>query len=162
MAEWIYETGIGEARAALIEDGEIVEARIEVEGAGPRHGMIATGRLIEITHPGRLGIVRLDGGAEAVVMPLPGAITLGASLLVEIVREAIGEPGKRKRAKARPAIAGAVAKDGPTLFDRISASGLPVTSLLPHQADQLEQYGWGEALEAAATADPWSAVPATR
>ena len=31
MAEWIYEAGIGEARAALIENGEIVEARIERE-----------------------------------------------------------------------------------------------------------------------------------
>ena len=34
MAEWLYEAGIGEARAALIEDGVIIEARIEGSGAG--------------------------------------------------------------------------------------------------------------------------------
>ncbi|HWT42993.1 MAG TPA: ribonuclease, partial [Sphingopyxis sp.] len=44
MAEWLYEAGIGEARAALVEDGEIVEARIEREGEGPRPGAILHAR----------------------------------------------------------------------------------------------------------------------
>ena len=47
MAEWLYEAGIGEARAALVEDGEIVEARIEREGKGPRVGAIVGARLVE-------------------------------------------------------------------------------------------------------------------
>ena len=36
MAEWLYEEGIGEARAALIEKGRIVEALIEREGEAAR------------------------------------------------------------------------------------------------------------------------------
>lgn len=36
MAEWLYEEGIGEARAALIEKGRLVEAQIEREGDGAR------------------------------------------------------------------------------------------------------------------------------
>ena len=43
MAEWLYEAGIGEARAALVEDGAIVEARIELEGL--RAGTVEEGRL---------------------------------------------------------------------------------------------------------------------
>ncbi|PTS80314.1 ribonuclease, partial [Sphingomonas sp. HMWF008] len=34
MAEWLYETGIGESRAALVADGTIVEARIELDRPG--------------------------------------------------------------------------------------------------------------------------------
>ncbi|MFZ2982698.1 MAG: ribonuclease, partial [Sphingobium sp.] len=31
MAEWLYEEGIGECRAALVEKGAILEAQIERE-----------------------------------------------------------------------------------------------------------------------------------
>jgi hypothetical protein len=54
LAEWLYEAGIGEARAAQIEDDHIIEARIEREGERPRVGAIIAGRLIEP------GVVRLD------------------------------------------------------------------------------------------------------
>ena len=36
MPEWLIERGIGETRAALVEDGEIVEARIMLDGVVPR------------------------------------------------------------------------------------------------------------------------------
>ena len=32
MAEWLYEEGIGENRAALVEGGQILEAAIELPG----------------------------------------------------------------------------------------------------------------------------------
>ncbi|MDP8912917.1 MAG: ribonuclease, partial [Pseudomonadota bacterium] len=32
MAEWLYEEGIGENRAALADRGEIVEAQVELPG----------------------------------------------------------------------------------------------------------------------------------
>ncbi len=35
MPEWLIERGIGETRAALVEDGEIVEARILLDGVVP-------------------------------------------------------------------------------------------------------------------------------
>ena len=49
LPEWLYEAGIGEARAALIEGDRILEARIEHDDAGARVGMVTTARLIEIT-----------------------------------------------------------------------------------------------------------------
>ena len=52
--EWLYEDGIGECRAALVDGGAIVEALIEVEDAGPRAGAVVEGRLIAIPIPGRL------------------------------------------------------------------------------------------------------------
>src|SRR4051794_16907223 len=42
LAEWLYEAGIGEARAALVEDGRILKARIELDGV--RAGTVAAGR----------------------------------------------------------------------------------------------------------------------
>ena len=57
MAEWLYEDGIGERRAALVEDGEIIEARIERDGEGPRVGAVVQARLVEA---GRGARVTLD------------------------------------------------------------------------------------------------------
>ena len=151
MPEWIYEAGIGEARAALVENGRIIEARIAPEESGPRHGTICSGQLIEITRPGRQGIIRLEDGTEALLEPLPKALTQGGSLTIEITREALSEPGKPKRAKARPAADGQPHKAGPGLLDQLGASGFPVTLLSPHAPDRLEESGWTEVLETAAT-----------
>ena len=41
MPDWVIEDGIGETRAALVEDGEIVEARVR------REGITAAGTVIE-------------------------------------------------------------------------------------------------------------------
>ena len=45
MAEWLYEAGIGEERAILVERGAIVAARVEWGEPG-RAGLIADARLI--------------------------------------------------------------------------------------------------------------------
>lgn len=148
MAEWLYEAGIGEARAALVEDGEIVEALIETEDAGLRAGTIADAQLTEILVPGRRGVARLHDGSEALVEPLLREWTQGGSVRVEIMREAIPEPGNPKRAKARPA-GDAPLQTGPNLRGRIAATGIPVTDCPPHGADRLEVAGWSEVLAAA-------------
>lgn len=152
MAEWLYEAGIGEARAALIDDG-IVEARIEIHDGAPRVGAILPGRLVEITVRGREGRVALDGGGEALLAPLPVGITQGAALTVEIVREAIPEPGRAKLARAMPAEPGAAPAPGPDLLARIIASGTPVRQLRAHEPDHLEAAGWSEILEEAVTGE---------
>ena len=72
MAQWLYETGIGENRAILVEDGAILEAAIELPGA-PRVGAVAPARLAAILIPGRRGLAELDGGWEAVIEPLPAS-----------------------------------------------------------------------------------------
>ena len=149
MAEWLYEAGIGEARAALIADDIILEACIEPDGGGPRAGAIISARLTRILVPGVRGIALLDGGGEAMVEPLAGAPSEGARLLVEITREPIPESGRPKLARARVAQSGATARPGPELAARIAASGHPVTQLASHGPDQLEAAGWSELIEEA-------------
>ena len=152
MAEWLYEAGIGEARAALVDNG-IVEARIEIDDGAPRVGAILPARLVEITVRGREGRVALDGGGEVLLAPLPVGITQGTALTVEIVREAIPEPGRAKLARAMPAEPGAAPAPGPDLLARITASGDPVRQLRAHEPDHLEAAGWSEILEEAATGE---------
>ena len=78
MAEWLYEAGIGEDRAILVEDGEIVEAVVELP-AMLRAGAIVDARLTRIVTPGRRGIATLDSGDEALVEPLQPGLTEGAA-----------------------------------------------------------------------------------
>lgn len=149
MAEWLYEAGIGEARAALIEDGTVTIARIERDEDDLRPGAVVAGRLVEITVKGREGVVALDQGGEALLSPLPAGITQGGRVRVEIVRTALPERGRAKRARAVPAADDAEERVGPDLLARISASGAPVRRLLAHQPDDLEAAGWSEVLEEA-------------
>jgi hypothetical protein len=151
MGEWLYEAGIGEARAALIENGAIVAAQIEADDDGVKAGTIADARLTRIVIPGRRAIVTLDSGAEALIEPVPGGVSEGGKLRVEIHRAALPEPGRAKLALARAAAADAVPVAGPDLLARIEASGVPVRRVLPHQSDALEAAGWSELIEEAAS-----------
>lgn len=143
MAEWLYEEGIGENRAILVEDDDILAAAIELPGE-LRCGSVLGGRLVRIAIPGRRGIVATDRG-EVMVEPLPKELTEGQKVRVEIVREPIAEPGKAKFAKGR--ITDAEEKEGPSLAERIG-SPPPLRPLGP---DLFHEAGWdeviGEAIE---------------
>lgn len=152
-AEWLYEDGIGEARAALVADGHILEAAIEPDDEGPRAGAILPAKLTRIVQPGRRAIATLESGEEALVEPPPAGISEGARFLAEIVRAAIPEPGRPKRATARTVSADAALAPGPDLLARITATGLPVTRLASVGADRLEAAGWSELLDEAATGE---------
>lgn len=144
MADWIVERGVGEVRAVRIADGEIVEARIEPDDM-LRAGTILPARLVRRLPVRNEGVVAWDGG-EALLSPLPRAVTEGATLLIEITRPALSEPGKPKRAKARPAPADAVAGAGPSLTD------LPGACIVgPFDRDLLAEAGWPLLIEEAAT-----------
>lgn len=143
MAEWLYEAGIGESRAALVEDGRILKARIELPGL--RAGTVADGRLRADNR------VELDQGGEVLLDRAPPGITQGGRLRIEIVREAIPEPGRAKLAKA--VVSDLPPGPGPDLAARIAASGLPVHGPRPHEADALEAAGWSEVLEEARTGE---------
>jgi ribonuclease G len=145
LAEWLYEAGIGEARAALVEDGRIIEARIELDG-NLAVGTIAEARL-------RDGFVELADGREALLDRTPPRFGQGAALLVEIVREVIPEPGRGKRARAVPAGSDAAPRPGPDLLARITATGIPVRRLHAHEPDALEAAGWSEVLDDAETGE---------
>lgn len=141
MAEWLYEEGIGENRAILVDDEEILVAAIELPGE-VRCGSVLAGRLVQIAIPGRRGIVSTAGG-EVMVEPLPAALTEGKKVRVEIVREPIAEPGNPKFAKGR--ITEAEEKEGPSLAERIG-SPRPLRRLGP---DLFEEAGWSELIDEA-------------
>jgi hypothetical protein len=142
-AEWVFERGIGEDRAALIEDGVTVEAIIDPHDLRLRAGAILSGRLVTLP-----GLVRLDSGEEVLVARAPG-VTEGATVSVEIIREAIAEPGVNKRAMAR--LADAPCREGMTLLERLEETRWPVRTLHPHDDDALEAAGWSDVLETAST-----------
>ncbi len=153
MAEWFYEAGIGEVRAALVEQGQIIEAAIECDGSGLRAGTIAEGRLIEVITPRLQGRVMLSDGGDVLLEGIPPGLSEGRTLFVRIVREAIPEPGRNKLPKAIPALDETAPKPGPDLLARIMASGHPVRLCQSHEPDMLETAGWSEVLDEAQTGE---------
>ncbi|HEY1125683.1 MAG TPA: ribonuclease [Sphingobium sp.] len=154
---WLYEEGIGEARAALVHGGRIIEAQIERTGGQVRAGGVHGGRLVRTLIPRKRGIVRLDSGEHVLIEPIPPKVAEGAAVKVEIFREAIGEPGlegeREKHAKGRIAVSGTAVGPGPTLYQRIVETGVPVVPCPAHEEDHLEAAGWSELLSEAVTGE---------
>lgn len=146
MARWLYEEGIGENRAVLIEGGEIAEAIIELPSE-LRAGSVVKARLASILIPNRRAIAILENSTEVLVEPVQQGITEGAAVRIEIVREAVAERGRLKRAKGR--VTDTEERRGPTLIERLDGAA-PVS---PAGPDLLEQAGWSELLEQAATGE---------
>ena len=140
MAEWLYEEGIGEDRAILVEDGAIVEAAIELPGL--RAGAIVQARLTDIA-----GLATLEDGSEAMVSPLPAGVSEGGTFHAQLLREPIPERGRPKPARVRPT--GEAPRAGPTLRERI---GDP-PPLAAHGPDRFEDAGWSELLDQAASGE---------
>lgn len=147
MAEWLYEDGIGEERALLLENGTVVEARIERHGE-IKAGLIAQARLVKQLVPGKRGIAELPDGRELLVAPLPKRITEGAEMIVEVRRAAISEQTRFKLPLARPAI-DQTPRAAPTLLEQISASGIAVRRCHAHEGDHFAENGWYDILETA-------------
>ena len=96
MPEWLIEEGIGETRAALIDNGEIVEARVRREGITPA-GTILDAQLVAVAPR-----VMVEAGGERFLMPRGVSdISEGSRLRVEVVREALGGSESWKRGLAR-------------------------------------------------------------
>jgi hypothetical protein len=148
VPEWLYEAGIGEARAALVDGDRIVAAAIEPDGT-LTVGSVVAGRLVERLPRGRGRVALADG--EASVAQLPAGLTQGQRVTVEIVREAIPERGRPK--PPRGVVSEAPLAPGPDLLARCAATGLPVRHLRAHEPDRLEQAGWSELLEEATHGD---------
>jgi hypothetical protein len=146
LAEWLYEEGIGENRAALLDHDEIIEAQIELPD-DIRAGSVLKARLAAILVPGRRGIAALAAGGEALIEPLPAKLTEGSAVRVEITREAVPEKGRPKLAKGK--VTDAEERVGPSLLQRIAASGLRVTQLSHFDEDRLEAEGWSALIEEA-------------
>ncbi|WP_294189837.1 ribonuclease [uncultured Sphingomonas sp.] len=137
---WLYEDGIGEARAALVDGNRILAARIELPGR-LRVGTVAPARLTEFQ------LATLDMSEQVMLDRRPTGVTLGSAITVEVVREVIPEPGRAKRARGR--VTDVTPTTGPDLLARITATGVPVRTLRAHEPDLLEQAGWSEVLDEA-------------
>jgi hypothetical protein len=96
LPEWLLERGIGETRAALVEAGRIVEARIFPEDLVPA-GTIFAAKLKSV---GRNAVAVAEGREYLLPKGAPG-ITEGAKLNIEVTREDLGgaEPWKRPLAR---------------------------------------------------------------
>lgn len=141
MAEWWIERGIGETRAALVEDGAIVEARIELEGVTPA-GTILAARLIDVGQAGRNAVAKDADGTEYLLPKAPSGVTEGAALNVEILREAIpgAEPWKRPLARATD--------EPPSPAPPLGAHEIAFPS---PGSNALDEAGWDDLIEQART-----------
>lgn len=134
MPEWLAEHGIGETRFALVEQGEIVEARVELDAIA-RAGRVIAARLV--TAAARNAVARDAEGVEYLLpRGAPGAIE-GAALNIEITRSAIpgSEPWKRPLAKATDE----AVRDAPALPARAAGR------------NELGSAGWDDVIEQART-----------
>jgi len=147
LAEWLYEDGIGENRAMLIENGRVKKIRIERDFGpfrGPKYGAISKAKLLKKHRSG--GFILLDDGYEAILKKWPAGYSEGQSLNVQIVREAIWERTRIKLAMAQIVIDKDMRK-ALKLWDEIHQSGIRVRKCLPHESDILSGYGWYGLLE---------------
>ena len=138
MPEWLIERGIGEVRAVLVEDGEIVEARIHLERAVAA-GSVLPARLTSIGANGRNAIATGADGVEYLLPRAAPGVTEGASLNIEVTREAIpgGEPWKRPLAKA--------SSEEPRGARMLAGRDLR----FPAPRNELAEIGWNDLLEEA-------------
>lgn len=148
LPKWFYEEGIGENRAILVENSQILELRIERNFgvfSGPKYGAIMRAKLQKKHQNG--GFILLEDGSEAIIKKWPIEFTEGQSLNVEIIRERLFE---RTREKPPIAIASELdIQDAPNLLQRIEASHIEVETCAAHRGDIFAQYGWYEILEQA-------------
>jgi hypothetical protein len=143
LAEWWLDEGIGEHRAALVDGDEILEAAIDRLDDRLRVGAIVSAKLGERVGSGAW-ISTAQG--DAILESVPRGLSQGRSLLVEIIREAIPEPGRLKPPRARASDEEAE-RPAPALAERLT--GAPLHRLNDHGADRLEQAGWSELIEQA-------------
>ena len=142
MAEWLVERGVGETRAVLVDGDEIVEARIELDGAVPA-GSIIQARLTSIGSGGRNAVATDGRGTEYLLPRGASGLTEGAAVTIEITREPIPgtEPWKRPLAR----ITDKPSAVAPPLAERLRAR----TLTFPAASDKLVDFGWNDLIDEA-------------
>ena len=153
MTHWLFEDGIGEERAALIEHGRIIDARIQRSDQLMGHGAVVEARLLAKSAGGHRARVALTDGSEAMLQPVPKDLSEGKTLRAEVVREALVEAdtARHKPARLRAVTADTPLRPAPSLFERISADGHEIIRTSAHGPDLLAESGWHEVLAEAET-----------
>jgi hypothetical protein len=140
LPEWLIERGIGETRAALVDGGKIIEARIALENAVPA-GSVVKARLHDMGTDGRNAVAIAEAGVEYLLPRGAPNLSQGATLSIEVTREAIPgtEPWKRPLARMTDKPLGV-------------APAAPGRDLaFPSPADELGTVGWNELVDEART-----------
>ena len=151
MPEWLYEAGIGEERAILIEHGAIRAARV-VWDEPWRAGAVAEAKLLSRMPGTRRGIMRLPGGTEALIDALDPSLTLGMSIPVRVTRAAIAERGRTKLAHLRPAAADDALCAAPSLLEELRDTGAVVRNV-PITDRSFDEAGWLDLISDAMTGE---------
>jgi hypothetical protein len=138
----LVEHGIGETRALLVDKGRIIEAQVELEGAVPA-GTILTARVTNIGRNGRNAIAKDERGTEYLLPNGARPASEGASITIEVTREAIpgNEPWKRSLARLADKLPGT----GQALEQRLCGTKIR----FPDASDALATLGWNELVEEA-------------
>lgn len=133
MREWLIERGIGETRAALVEDRRIVEARLILDN------VVAAGTVLaaKLKSVGRNAIA-VAAGCEYLLPKGAAGVTHGAALTIEVTREAIGTEGW-KRPLAR--MTDSQPEAAPVISGRMLA--------FPSPRDELAEADWSDLVEEA-------------
>ena len=142
MPEWLIERGIGETRAAIVDDGEILEARIEVDGSVPA-GSIVPARLTSAGTNDRNAIAVAEGGTEYLLPNGALGVSQGATLAIEVTREAIPGTESWKRPLAR--VTEKPPQLLPPLAERLGGRQLA----FPAANDELGDAGWDDVIDEA-------------
>lgn len=140
MPEWLIERGIGETRAARIEDGEIIEARVHLDGVTPAGSVIAA-RLVNSGTNSRNAIAVAEGGGEYLLPRGAPVATQGQTLAIEVTRSTVpgAEPWKRPLAR---------------VTDKPLRAAEPVAGqqlAFPSPDDALGDAGWDDLIDEART-----------
>ncbi|NUQ18250.1 MAG: ribonuclease [Sphingomonas sp.] len=138
MPEWLVEPGIGETRAVLVDDGGIVEGRIELDGTVPA-GTIVRARVTSVGTGGRNAVGLDDGGVEYLLPSGAPGVTEGAAVTIEVTREPIPGAEAWKRPLAR------ISDKAPEVAKRLVGQPLP----FPAPIDRLAELGWDEVIDEA-------------
>ena len=138
MPDWLVERGIGETRAVLVEDGEIIEARILLDGM-VRAGSVIAARLLSAGLRGRNAIARSAEGHDYLLPRGATSHAEGGAIAIHVTREHIpgAEPWKRPLARLT---------DQP-LGDAPEAPGQSLA--FPAPADALGALGWDDLIDEA-------------
>lgn len=131
--DWLIERGIGETRMVRIVAGEIVAARVLLDGPVPAGSVIAA----RLARGGVPGVAEADGTEYLLPRGAAGA-SEGAAIRIEVTREAIPgtEPWKRPLARVT---------DAPPQPASLAGEVLA----FPGSNDRLEEAGWSDLLDEA-------------
>lgn len=151
MPEWLVEQGIGEERAILVYQGEIMAARV-VWDEPWRASAVVEVRLLSRIPGTRRAVVRLPDGSEALGEGFDPGLTEGRAVMVRVTRAGIAEKGRAKLPQVRPAAPGEAPRAAPALVEELAAGPYPVRQVsVPGRA--FADAGWDDLVAEALTGE---------